>query len=155
MAEVWKKLLLHKAANALAINVPAAGSGGGTSAAERYRSLVGAVPEEIGLDARGAGSSPPEASSGVYDFVHFFASSLAELEQLTPWAVAAVKYDGLLWVSYPKKSSGIKTDINRDIAWQPLKSAGYDPVTQIAIDDTWSALRFRPTAAIPVMTRKF
>lgn len=43
-----------------------------------------------------------------------------------------------------KRSSGVETDITRDVGWQALREAGWRPVTQIAIDATWSALRFRP-----------
>ncbi len=47
------------------------------------------------------------------------------------------------WAAYPKKTSGIDTDITRDHGWEALNAAGLRPVRQIAIDDTWSALRFR------------
>jgi hypothetical protein len=59
-----------------------------------------------------------------------------------------VTYDGLLWVSYPKKSSKIATDISRDVAWEVMKEFGLQPVFQISIDETWSALRFRPTERV-------
>jgi hypothetical protein len=55
-----------------------------------------------------------------------------------------IEPDGVLWFAYPKGSSGIKTDINRDILWQTAKDYGIRPVSAIAIDDTWSGLRFRP-----------
>jgi len=54
----------------------------------------------------------------------------------------------LLWIAYPKQSSGIKTDVNRDILWQLSLQTGLRPVTQIAIDETWSALRFRPAERV-------
>lgn len=47
---------------------------------------------------------------------------------------------GILWVAYPK---GNKTDINRDSLWKIVAEYGLRPNSQIAIDDTWSALRFR------------
>jgi len=49
-----------------------------------------------------------------------------------------------LWISYPKRSSKVETDITRDVGWDVVYKAGLEGVTQIAIDDTWSALRFRP-----------
>ncbi|HZG58798.1 hypothetical protein [Paenibacillus sp.] len=139
MAEVWKKLQLHKASRALALHAP-----GGD-----YGAVVGGVPEGVALDAEPAGEN------GTYDFVHLFVTSVAELEEKAGTALAAIKPDGLLWFSYPKKTSKIKTDINRDAGWKVVRDAGYEAVTQIAVDDTWSALRFRPASAIPSLTRKF
>jgi hypothetical protein len=46
-----------------------------------------------------------------------------------------------LWVLYPK---GNKADINRDTLWPTVGEYGLRPITQISVDDTWSALRFRP-----------
>jgi hypothetical protein len=56
-------------------------------------------------------------------------------------------YDGklaspsTLWVAYPK---GNKTDMNRDTLWPLLTQYGFRPIGQVAIDDVWSAMRFRP-----------
>lgn len=49
----------------------------------------------------------------------------------------------LLWVAYPKKSGSIKSDITRDNGWEELTNAGYIPVTQVSVDNDWTALRFR------------
>lgn len=85
---------------------------------------------------------------GTYDFVQLFVKNRAELEALSPAAFAAVKYDGILWVCYPKGSSGVETDINRDSLWKLIAPSGLRPVTQIAIDAVWSGLRFRPIEAV-------
>ena len=63
-------------------------------------------------------------------------------------AIGAVKSNGLLWVTYPKKSGKIKTDISRDMGWEAMTQAGWDAVTLVSVDDTWSALRLRPLADI-------
>lgn len=81
---------------------------------------------------------------GEFDFVHAFVSNNDELKKLGPKVVESVIFDGLLWISYPKRSSKVKTDITRDTAWEIMKEFGVRPVTQISIDDTWSAMRFRP-----------
>ena len=60
-----------------------------------------------------------------------------------------------LWFAYPKKTGAIQTDITRDHGWAPLAAADLLPVTQVAIDATWSALRFRYRDEIPTLTRKF
>ena len=80
--------------------------------------------------------------------MQLFVKSIAELEEQGPLAIQAVKYDGLLWICYPKQTSGIKTDINRDTGWGVIQSAGLRPVTQVAIDEIWSALRFRPAERV-------
>jgi hypothetical protein len=69
-------------------------------------------------------------------------------------AISSVGPEGVLWFAYPKKSSGIKTDINRDSGWAPLAKNKFVPVTQVAIDETWSALRFKAIDQIPKLTRK-
>lgn len=81
---------------------------------------------------------------GTFDFVHLFVRNVAELERFAPAAISALKRDGLLWISYPKQSAGVKTDINRDKGWEAVNRAGLRPVSQVSIDDNWSALRFRP-----------
>lgn len=54
---------------------------------------------------------------------------------------AALAKPAALWVLYPKAN---KADINRDTLWPILTDYGLRPITQIAVDETWSALRFRP-----------
>lgn len=100
-----------------------------------YLEALGELPE---------GARVSREPDGEYDFVHLFVSSRAELDARAPAALRAVKYDGILWISYPKQSAKIKTDINRDSGWDVVFKAGLRPVTQVAIDEVWSALRFRP-----------
>ncbi|MBL0742170.1 YdeI/OmpD-associated family protein [Chryseolinea lacunae] len=90
----------------------------------------------------------------VCDFVMAFVKTKRELDALVPKALKALAPDGLLWISYPKKSSGLKTDLTRDRGWDMLTGAGYEPVSVVAVDDTWSALRFRLKTKIPVSTRQ-
>jgi len=87
-----------------------------------------------------------ERPEGIFDFVHLFVKNSAELQSLgpTPEAIEAVKVDGLLWISYPKRSSKVETDLTRDVGWEMMAEAGLRPVTQVSVNDIWSALRFRP-----------
>ncbi len=55
-----------------------------------------------------------------------------------------IEPDSVLWFAYPKGTSKIKTDINRDTIRATGEEFGITTVTAISIDDTWSALRFRP-----------
>jgi len=61
-----------------------------------------------------------------------------------PVAAEAVKHDGLLWVSYPKTSSGVESDLLRDVVWKSVAKTGLRAVTQVSVNDVWSAIRFRP-----------
>jgi hypothetical protein len=55
-----------------------------------------------------------------------------------------IEPDSVLWFAYPKGTSKVKTDINRDTIRVTGEEFGITTVTAISIDDTWSALRFRP-----------
>ena len=123
-----KKLRIQPGQRLLILNAP-----------EGYLSNLGQLPD--GVEVK-------DVLDGVFDFVQVFVKSITELEKQVPVAIKAVKYDGLLWICYPKQSSGIKTDINRDTGWSVVQKAGLRPVTQVAIDDTWSALRFRPVERV-------
>jgi hypothetical protein len=83
-----------------------------------------------------------------FDVVIQFVNNKAEVEQETPKALAMVNPGGRLWIAYPKQSSKVKTDINRDILWQIFPNSEWRPVTQISIDEIWSALRFRPKSEV-------
>lgn len=82
------------------------------------------------------------------DAVLIFVNSLAETGQIVPAVLNFLPLDALAWVAYPKGSSGVKTDVNRDKLWDALKGTGWRPVRQIALDDVWSALRFRPAEKV-------
>lgn len=64
--------------------------------------------------------------------------------------------DAILWFCYPKASSkNYSCEFNRDTGWALLGKLGWEPVRQVAIDEDWSALRFRNPAFIKTMTRSF
>ncbi len=91
-----------------------------------------------------------------HDFALVFIKSCAEIAQLAAPAVQRMAADGALWFAYPKKSSKkYKTDLGRDNGWQPLGALDYEPVRQVAIDEDWSALRFRHVKNIKTLTRSF
>ena len=91
-----------------------------------------------------------------HEFALVFITSCAEIAQLAAPVLQYMTADGVLWFAYPKKSSRkYKTDLSRDDGWQPLGQVGYEPVRQIAIDEDWSALRFRHVQNIKSLTRSF
>jgi hypothetical protein len=83
-----------------------------------------------------------------FDIVIQFVRNKLEVEKATPIAIGMVKPGGRLWLSYPKQSSKIPTDINRDILWKIFPNSEWRPVTQISINEIWSALRFRPKTEV-------
>lgn len=86
-----------------------------------------------------------------YDVVQLFVTSTDELRRLGPDAMRAVKPDGLLWITYPKggQTRGV-TDLpatpswtKRDVLGEITSVTGYKPVAFVAIDDNYTALRFK------------
>jgi hypothetical protein len=82
------------------------------------------------------------SSVGKADAILVFAADRAALRKALP-KLKGVADDVPLWIAYPKTTSGVKTDLTRDRGWDDIERAGLHAVTQVAIDDTWSALRFR------------
>jgi hypothetical protein len=101
------------------------------SSQPEYIRLIGALPEGAAL----AGSMADATVAIV--FVASEAIARETLGHLRDHLAAP----SILWVAYPK---GNRADINRDTLWPILGEYGLRPVSQVAIDDTWSALRFRP-----------
>ena len=92
-----------------------------------------------------------------YEMVQVFGTSNEELQCLARSVEKNLKADGLLWLCYPKKSSKVYkgSDCSRESVTILLATEGYEPVRQIAIDEDWSALRFRKAYNIKKMTRNF
>ena len=65
-------------------------------------------------------------------------------EQLLPQVLAALKPASLLWLTFPKGTSKIQTDLTRDVGWDALQQADLKWVTLISVDPTWSAFCLRP-----------
>jgi hypothetical protein len=72
-----------------------------------------------------------------------FAQNRAALLTVAAPAISSARDDRLTWIAYPKAGK-LGTDLNRDILARLAEAEGIQPVRQVAIDDTWSALRFRP-----------
>jgi hypothetical protein len=88
------------------------------------------------------------------DWSIWFVPDIAALNACADAAAAAYEDGGHLWFAYPKLSGTLKTDITRDTGWTALDAHTLMPVSQIAIDATWSALRFRRRHEIKKITRK-
>ena len=122
--KLQKKLQLKPGMTALILNAP-----------DSFLAAIQPLP--------GVGQAQTEPTGDRFDYVHLFAQNSAELNAFAKDAQTAVSTDGLFWISYPKKSSGLETDLTRDAGWEPITAAGYRPVRQVAVDEVWSAVRFR------------
>jgi hypothetical protein len=78
------------------------------------------------------------------DGVLVFVRAVAEVSTKAKPAIDAARADGLAWIAYPKGGQ-LGTDLNRDILWKHLQAEGIEGVRQIALDEVWSAMRFRPS----------
>lgn len=87
-------------------------------------------------------------------FVLGFAITQAECDRVSSAFIQATEGDAVVWIAYPKGTSKkYKCEFNRDSGWTVLGAAGFDTVRQVAIDEDWSALRFRRAEYIKSLTR--
>jgi hypothetical protein len=73
-----------------------------------------------------------------------FAMTQSQLDRVSKLLAAASEGDAVVWFAYPKGTSKRYTcEFNRDSGWGVIRAAGFDSVRMVAIDEDWSALRFR------------
>ena len=78
------------------------------------------------------------------DFWLAFVTKKSEIDRLAPQIAKRAKGDAIVWFAYPKGTSkNYSCDFNRDKGWDAIKALGFDTVRAVAIDEDWSALRFR------------
>ena len=88
-------------------------------------------------------------------FALAFVLTQAALDAIAKKLAAAAAGDAILWFAYPKGTSKrYQCDFNRDTGWNAIRKAGFDSVRQVAIDEDWSALRFRRVEFIKNSTRR-
>jgi hypothetical protein len=89
-------------------------------------------------------------------FVLAFVSRQKEVDALAKTLPPRLDPDAVVWFAYPKQTSKKYTcEFTRDTGWQEMGKSGFEPVRQVAIDEDWSALRFRNPDYIKKMTRTF
>jgi hypothetical protein len=118
--------------------------------------VVGAPPSfepEIasleGVTVRRSVADTPEIA-----FSLAFVTRQKQVDELAKAVGKRAVGDAVVWFSYPKQSSKKYTcELNRDTGWAPLGQAGFEPVRMVAIDDDWSAVRFRRVDFIKSLTR--
>ncbi|MBL0884593.1 MAG: hypothetical protein IBJ16_14830 [Chitinophagaceae bacterium] len=97
----------------------------------------------------------PLLRSKKVDFALVFAISQQQLNSVLCEVIPALHEDSKLWVAYPKTTSKIVSDLNRDCSWDCLTKKEYESVRQVALDHVWSAIRFKKTDKIPNRSRAF
>ena len=123
----------------------------GLDAAAAVR-FVEVPPTLVGLLQQVQTSATPGRAS-VNGIVWAVCDSAAIASHASAVAAAYARGDRL-WMLYPKRAGRIQTDISRDNGWQPMLELGFVPVSQVAVNDDWSALRFRLADEVRLMTRK-
>ena len=97
-----------------------------------YRATLGKLPPGVRVVSTARGTLP---------FIHLFAVRRAVLEAKLPMLLRALMPDGSLWISWPKKASGVATDITEDVVRAVALPTGLVDVKVAAIDDVWSGLK--------------
>jgi hypothetical protein len=87
-------------------------------------------------------------ADGMYPFVQVFATRLAEISAFAKKLPKHAAPNALVWISYPKKTSNVEGDLSRDLIRQAMNGTGWRAVSIVAIDEVWSALRFRPASQV-------
>jgi hypothetical protein len=127
-APLAKRMQVKPGQTVLAVNAP-----------KDYAALLGELPDGARLVTRG--------DPGTADHVHVFVKDSRDVARLGPKAIAGVQGGAVTWIAYPKKTSGVETDVTRDRGWDAV-TGDIDAVSQVAVDDTWSALRFKAVAEV-------
>ncbi len=104
------------------------------NAPDNYYSLLIDLPEDV--------KKIDKAESKSADFIHLFFQFKSDLEAKVPLYKKALKMDGMLWISWPKGSSKIETDINRDLIRTYVLEQGLVDTKVVAFDEDWSGLKF-------------
>ncbi|MFI5135471.1 MAG: hypothetical protein ACHQD9_06435 [Chitinophagales bacterium] len=97
-----------------------------------YRELIGVFPNGV----YEATKKSPQA-----DFIHFFVKSKNELSERLPGLKKQLKPDGMIWISWYKKSSGITTDVSEELIRAVALPLGLVDVKVCAVDEQWSGLK--------------
>lgn len=102
------------------------------NAPTNYRALLVPLPEEVVISTR---------LRGPVDLWHLFSKSRSELKRHLSTCLREIKQDGMIWVSWPKKSSGVPSDISEGVVRELALPLGLVDVKVCAIDEIWSGLK--------------
>lgn len=105
------------------------------------RSLLVGAPKDV-IEELGVARSALSPAAQDLDFILLFVKSEAELVKNFAKLAAKLQPAGMLWVSWPKKASGVATDLSEDVVRKVGLVAGLVDVKVCAVDETWSGLKF-------------
>ena len=89
------------------------------------------------------------------DFALIFAINQLQLNNILKEVFPALHSESKLWIAYPKTTSKIVSDLNRDASWEILSKNDYEAVRQVTLDHVWTAMRFKKLDQIPNRNRTF
>lgn len=124
MNSIVKKLGLKQGMRALVLGAPSG-----------YLRSLAPLPDRVEV-SQNLGST--------HEFVQFFAVKKSDIAKSAKKLLQSAAPGALVWITYPKKTSAVDSDLSRESVWAAMGGTGWGPVSQIAIDEVWSALRFRP-----------
>jgi hypothetical protein len=130
MSHLAKKLLIKPVSNWLFVNAPA-----------NYLAALEPLP---------AGVNASFQANGTFDGVQLFVNNSHELTENLKIVVPVLKPGTIFWIASPKKSSGIQSDLTMMGDWSMVTNYGFEAVAAIAVDETWTASRFRPVGQAKV-----
>jgi len=102
------------------------------NAPANYRRLLGQIPDSVTFSNRVTANSM---------FVHLFTTKRSELERRLSILRDKISDNGAVWVSWPKKSSEISTDVTEDVIREIALPLGFVDIKVCAVDETWSGLK--------------
>jgi len=102
------------------------------NAPANYAALLDPLPEDVTI-------SP--AAANELDLVHVFATTRAALSRSLGIFLGKIKQNGAIWVSWPKKSSGVRSEITEDTVREIALPLGLVDIKVCAVDDVWSGLK--------------
>jgi hypothetical protein len=116
-----KKLGLKSGQTILLLNVPA-----------HYRDLFTDFPDAV---------RPAAGGEKNIDFIHLFTKEKKELLTLLPLLKGRLSQNGMIWISWPKKASGLSTDVSENVVREVALQTGLVDVKVCAVDELWSGLK--------------
>jgi len=102
------------------------------NAPENYLQLLGDLPQD---------SMQVKDKTSTIDFVHLFVKKTSEIEKSLPQLVKRLEQNGMIWISWYKRSSGISTDVTEDVIRATAFPLGLVDVKVCAVDEQWSGLK--------------
>jgi hypothetical protein len=123
LSPLAKKMKFDGAKNAAIVNAP-----------EGYLKLLQPFPPDLRVS---------DGLNGKFNWIQVFVKTKAEFDALIPKALKAMAPESRIWISFPKGSSKIQTDLTRDKGWDSLRGVDLKWINLISVNEVWSAFNLR------------